>query len=243
MGADVGVQASWGAGPPDKSLPTPSSCGWCGEVTYLQQTQSLSPGGYPGRRAGESGWASATLEGDLTSRDPLPPAQRGATGTCVLDGTRKTLTESRAETSQVAWWLGLRAAAAKNMGLIPGRGTKDPACHVVWQPSPPRQKKPQDQDDLPMLDSGMAWDGGLVMVPSAHTPTWRPQGTERTAKPLPGSHLECVEKGMDTGARRCRSRALPPEGRSRSEGPGRLPEVLISGTQASLSHWGQAWAV
>ena len=44
-------------------------------------------------------------------------------------------------TSQVAWWLGLHAAAAKNMGLIPGRGTK--TLHATWcssNPPPPPKK-------------------------------------------------------------------------------------------------------
>ena len=81
------------------------------------------------------------------------------------------------------------------------------------------------------------------MVPSAHTPPLgAPQGTERTSH-LPRSPLRVRGGGdghtyKDVGARPClRDRGVDPRVLER------LPEVPIWGTRASLSHWGQAWAV
>ena len=57
-----------------------------------------------------------------------------------------------------------------------------------------------------MLDSGMGRDVGPVMVPSAHTPSLgAPPKALRGQATCRGAHLECVEEGMDTQARRCRS--------------------------------------
>ena len=175
------------------------------------------------------------MEGDLTSRDPFPLLQHEATGTCVLDGTRKTRTESRARDFQAVWWLGLCAFAAKSMGLIPGRGTK--ILHATCAATKKKKKKKQDRDDLPMLDSGMGRDVGPVMVPSAHTPSLgAPPKALRGQATCRGPHLECVEEGMDTQARRCRSPG-PVSGREGVDPRAleRLPEVPIWGTWANLS--------
>lgn len=70
--------AALGAEPPEQSLPTPRSCGWCGEGTDPRQTPSLRPRGCQVGQAGESwgekvgsGWASATLGERLNLPRPI----------------------------------------------------------------------------------------------------------------------------------------------------------------------------
>ena len=55
-------------------------------------------------------------------------------------------------TSLAVQWLGLRASTAGGMGLIPGRETKIPTCHVVW----PKKKKPCLDGSGPGLYSNRA---------------------------------------------------------------------------------------
>lgn len=90
--------AALGAGPPERSLPTPRSCGWCGEVTDPRWTQSLRPRGCQAGQAGESwgekvgsGWASATLGERLHLPRPVSSLATRSYWDLCLDNTHKAL--------------------------------------------------------------------------------------------------------------------------------------------------------